>query len=84
VRIYRPKIEPATPNKITNQMFKPNIICKKTMMVKAGRKGKNTTSNKKDPTKTNRYCHHIFITFYDKVKNTKCYFQLFPKVKNLL
>ena len=82
--IYLPKMEPATPITITNQMFKPNIICKKTMMVKAGRKGKNTTSNKKAPTKTNRYCHHIFLTFYDKEKNAIYYFHLFPKVLNFL
>jgi len=35
------------------------MICKKTMMVKAGGNGKGTTSNKNAPKKTNRYCHHI-------------------------
>ena len=72
-------MEPATPITITNQMFKLNIICKKTMMVKAGRKGKNTTSNKKAPAKTNKYCHHIFLMFYNliiKEKNTKYFFNL--------
>ena len=56
-------MEPATPTTITTQMFNPNMICKKTMMVKAGGKGNGTTSNNKDPIKTNRYCHHIFLTF---------------------
>jgi hypothetical protein len=60
MRIYLPKMEPTTPTTITNQMFKPNIICKKTIMVNAEKKGKNTTSNIKAPAKTNKYCHHIF------------------------
>lgn len=60
VRIYLPKIEPTTPIVITHQMFKPNVICKKIMMVKAGGKGNGTTSKAKAPIKTNRNCHHIF------------------------
>jgi hypothetical protein len=66
VRIYLPRIDPTTPITITDQMFKSNIICKKTMMVKAGGKGKGTTSNNKAPIKTNRYGHHIFLIFYGK------------------
>jgi hypothetical protein len=60
VRIYLPRMDPATPIIITHQIFKSNVICKKTMMVKAGGKGIGTTSNKKDPINTNKYCHHIF------------------------
>jgi len=43
------------------------MICKKTMMVNAGGKGIGTTSNKKEPIKTNRYCHHIFLMFYNLI-----------------
>jgi len=34
------------------------------MMVKAGGKGKGTTSNKKAPKKTKIYCHSIRLSFY--------------------
>jgi hypothetical protein len=47
------------------------MICKKTMMVKAGGKGKGTTSNKKDPRKTKKYCHHIFLMFYNPINKEK-------------
>ena len=46
-------------------------------MVKAGGKGIGTTSNKKDPIKTNRYCRHIVLMFYNliiKEKNSKYFF----------
>jgi hypothetical protein len=85
VRIYLPKMEPATPITITNQMFNPNMICKKTIMVKAGGKGIGTTSNRKDPIKTNRYCHHILLLFYNliiKEKNTKYFFNIASLVLN--
>jgi len=80
-------MEPATPITITTQMFRPNMICKKTMMVKAGGKGNGTTSNKKAPIKTNRYCHYIFLTFYNhiiKEKNMEYFFNLTSLVLNLL
>jgi hypothetical protein len=77
VRIYLPKMEPATPMTITHQMFKSNMICKKTMIVKAGGKGKGTTSNNKAPIKTNRYCHHIQLMFYNLIIKKKKYEILF-------
>jgi len=40
-------------------------------MVKAGGKGNGTTSNKKAPVKTNRYCHHIFLTFCNNTFSTQ-------------
>jgi hypothetical protein len=55
------------------------MICKKTMMVKAGGKGKGATSNNNAPIKTNRYCHHILLMFYNlinKEKNTKYFFDI--------
>ena len=72
-------MDPATPMTITIQMFNPNMICKKTMMVKAGGKGIGTTSNKNDPIKTNKYCHQILLMFYNliiKEKNTKYFFDI--------
>ncbi len=60
VRTNRPNIDPITPIQMTIQMFRPNIICKKTMIVNAGGKGKGTASNIKAPINNNKYCHHIF------------------------
>ena len=57
--MYLPKIEPATPIVITNQMFKSNIICIKTIIVKAGGKGNGTTSKINAPKNTNTYFHHM-------------------------
>lgn len=59
VRIYLPKTEPITPIISTGHTAKPKVICRNTIMVKAGRKGKGTISNNKAPTNTNIYCHHI-------------------------
>jgi len=53
------------------------MICKKTMIVKAGGKGKGTTSNNKAPIKTNRYCHHIQLMFYNLIIKKKKYEILF-------
>jgi hypothetical protein len=47
------------------------MICKKTMMVKAGGKGIGTTSKNKDPIKTNKYCQYIFLLFYNTIEDAK-------------